>query len=675
MKIKHLIYLLTVILFSACVNDNFSSDDKTMSGDDENQTYYICIDLKSPQTPYTRDVNNDSEEDKFDNNFEDGNENESAVGSVRFYFFDDDGKAVKVRNGNGSSGSDYSYAYEVNNMEVIPDRDEKNNTDKKNNLEETVKVVLSIQFENGHKPSQVIAILNPNAAIEKILEIKQNTGILKLSDLQTINTNFLKDNTDNTDNADLTSEGNFVMSNSTYVVYENSGEPAEGQNINQGVVCATHISETNIRTTEEEARKHPVNVYVERVLAKLEVSFEKLIEELGEDNPPFVKDGNYLFKLADKSFKPEGGQTTNDKTEIYVKFLGYALTSTPKKSYLLKNVDENWDHTSFFTPTISWTAPEYSRSYWAINPEMSVDDYQWFSFEDLTKPTNEMEDGCFLFNLNPDNPNKKSVTAYMQENANPNNEELKNPDYHTKAIFAARLVDINGVPITMAEYESKQYTLDGLKKLVANSLDLWTVKEGEEPSDGNDKTMGSGEKETTYRKIKPEDLDFETATAHGVVDPDPDKPDPNMKEGTYFVYFTLKKKDDQGNEISRDWYHESSLPKDTGESPALSEEHIEAYIDSHTFPAKIWNEGMTYYFFDIVHCKDVRGKDSPGYFGVVRNTWYSATIDELTSFGTPVYNPAEMIYPENPASEGNQLKVTIESVKWRLVNQDLQLAW
>ncbi|MCH5237879.1 MAG: fimbria major subunit [Muribaculaceae bacterium] len=661
MKIKHLIYLLTVILFSACVNDNFSSDDKTMSGDDENQTYYICIDLKSPQTPYTRNENN-SEEDKFDNNFEDGNENESAVGSVRFYFFDGEGKAVKVRNVNGSSGSDYSYAYEVNNMEVIPDRDEKNNTDKKNNLEETVKVVLSIQFENGHKPSQVIAILNPNAAIEKILEIKQNTGILKLSDLQTINTNFLKDNTDNTDNADLTSEGNFVMSNSTYVVYENSGEPAEGQNINQGVVCAAHISETNIRTTEEEAKGNPVDVYVERVLAKLEVSFRKL-------NMTVREEGNYfLFKLADKSFIPVG-EETKAVMEIYVKFLGYALTSTPKKSYLLKNVDENWDHTSFFTPTISWTAPEYSRSYWAINPQMDVAEYQWFSFEDLTEKkdpqgqlTNEMEDGCFLFNLNPD---KKSVIAYMQENANPNNEELKNPDYHTKAIFAAQLVKKNGDPITMAEYESKKYTLDGLKNSVANSLDLWTeIVDGEDLSDVNDKTIDTGEKR--YRKIKPEDLDFETATAHGVVDPEL-----NKKEGTYFVYFTLKKMDDQENE--RYWYHESSLSKDTDES--LRVRNIKAYIDNHTFPAKIWNDGMTYYFFDIVHCEDVESKDSPGYFGVVRNTLYSATIDELTSFGTPVYNPAEMIYPENPASEGNQLKVTIESVKWRLVNQDLQLAW
>lgn len=665
MKIKHLIYLLTVILFSACVNDDFSSDDKTMSGDDENQTYYICIDLKSPQTPYTREENNDSEEDKFDN-FVDGNKKESAVRSVRFYFFDDDGKAVNVRN--GSSESQYSYAYEVDNKEVIRD------ADKENNLEETVEVVLSIQFENGHKPSQVVAILNPNADIDeqikKILEIKQNRGeaILELSDLQTINTNFLKDNTGNADNADLTSEGNFVMSNSTYL---DSGEPAEDQNIKQEVVCAAQIIENNIRTTEEEAKGNPVNVYVERVLAKLKVSFRKL----NMIDPPDGEEGNYfLFKLADKSFIPVG-EETKAVSEIYVKFLGYALTSTPKKSYLLKNVDENWDHTSFFTPTISWTAPEYSRSYWAINPEMDVDEYQWFSFEDLTKPTNEMKDGCFLFNLNPD---KKSVIAYMQENANPKKFDgskikLQNPDYHTKAIFAARLVHKNGDPITMAEYESKKYTLDGLKKLVANSLDLWTVKEGEEPSDGNDKTMGSGEKETTYRKIKPEDLDFETATAHGVVDPDPDKPDPNKKEGTYFVYFTLKKKDDQGNEILRNWYHEASLSKDTDES--LSVRNIKAYIDSHTFPAKIWEHGMTYYFFDIVHCEDVESKDSPGYFGVVRNTLYSATIDELTSFGTPVYNPAEMIYPENPASEGNQLKVTIESVKWRLVNQDLQLAW
>ena len=67
--------------------------------------------------------------------------------------------------------------------------------------------------------------------------------------------------------------------------------------------------------------------------------------------------------------------------------------------------------------------------------------------------------------------------------------------------------------------------------------------------------------------------------------------------------------------------------------------------------------------------------DSPGYYGVVRNSLYSASVKSINSLGTPVYDPDEKIYPEIPEKTDNPFQVTVDNINWRLVSENLQLSW
>ena len=105
--------------------------------------------------------------------------------------------------------------------------------------------------------------------------------------------------------------------------------------------------------------------------------------------------------------------------------------------------------------------------------------------------------------------------------------------------------------------------------------------------------------------------------------------------------------------------------------------------------AKIWNGGDTYYYFDIRHLGvsdttttgEPEGEQvttttySPGYYGVVRNHIYDATINTLTGLGTPVYDPNETIYPEKPEGSDLFIGAQINILTWRVVASGVDLAW
>ena len=88
-------------------------------------------------------------------------------------------------------------------------------------------------------------------------------------------------------------------------------------------------------------------------------------------------------------------------------------------------------------------------------------------------------------------------------------------------------------------------------------------------------------------------------------------------------------------------------------------------------PVQVRKDGMTYYFTPIRHL--AKNKTEMGYYGVVRNHSYRITINTISGFGTPVYNPDEVIDPVIPKDTETYLAARINVLSWRVVTSSVDL--
>ena len=88
------------------------------------------------------------------------------------------------------------------------------------------------------------------------------------------------------------------------------------------------------------------------------------------------------------------------------------------------------------------------------------------------------------------------------------------------------------------------------------------------------------------------------------------------------------------------------------------------------YPAQIYNGGNTYYYTPIKHL-GAAGKI--GEYGIVRNHQYVINLQTIKGFGTPVYDPDEIIIPSVPSNNKSYIAAKINVLSWRLVKQDVNL--
>ena len=156
---------------------------------------------------------------------------------------------------------------------------------------------------------------------------------MRLSELRysAVGRNFYKKDADNGAVSD------FVMSNSVYV---NAGED----------VCASLVA-GHVTTSAETAKAKPVDIYVERVVAKVTADVDNNAFELG----------NGTNWEADKY----GTKTAVGKSgdyDVYAVIEGWGLASENGKAEVEKQVNKTWaDGTLGFTP---WTTSDYHRCFW-----------------------------------------------------------------------------------------------------------------------------------------------------------------------------------------------------------------------------------------------------------------------------------------------------------------------
>ena len=315
MKIPKLFpFACVALMMTACASDKDEIGGGTKPGSDPQ---YLAVNIVNVgATPTTRAAE-----------YENGTAEESAIKKVRFYFFNGDGSPYLIKNpGMGVEGGG-----DKNWLEASPADD--TTSSKPSQTEKITQTVLVINGVQAAAPAAIVAVVNPGTVEATTLQNEEGGDVMRLSELRysAVGRNFYKKDADNGAVSD------FVMSNSVYV---NAGED----------VCASLVA-GHVTTSAETAKAKPVDIYVERVVAKVTADVDNNAFELG----------NGTNWEADKY----GTKTAVGKSgdyDVYAVIEGWGLASENGKAEVEKQVNKTWaDGTLGFTP---WTTSDYHRCFW-----------------------------------------------------------------------------------------------------------------------------------------------------------------------------------------------------------------------------------------------------------------------------------------------------------------------
>ena len=403
---RFLVGTLACTLFAACSNEENSAIN---SGQEEGQLSYVAVNIVNANPTGSRVEGGE---------YENGEGNENTITKARFYLFDAFGNPYTVTT---NEAPDAVAATNYVDITALEDqgKDEPN-------VESIKKGVLVFKGTTTELPTSIVAVLNPPATL---------TGSKSLSDLQTAI-------------ADYSSTTSFVMSNSVYA--------SEGTE-----VVATDIV-GKVAQSQPDAEANPVDIYVERVLAKVRVTFSNADKE-------------NQYKVS------EDGEPA-----VYAKILGWAVTRTADKSNLLKDINPAWDD---MTLGFTWNDEPFHRSYWATTPAtVTLEKKSQDEIINDQKPAT------------PEGATNISVQRYCQENTK--------ADEHTEVVVVAQLVNEEGNPNPIYKYFGEEHdSEEDILTLIANKYNnVYYTRTG-------GTSLPEGGTEYEYESfITPDNIHFEATT-------------------------------------------------------------------------------------------------------------------------------------------------------------------
>lgn len=314
MKIPKLFpFACVALMMTACASDKDEMGGGTKPGSDPQ---YLAVNIVNVgATPTTRGTDD----------YENGTTDESTIKKVRFYFFNGDGSPYLIKNP-GVTGVDGGG--DKNWLEASP-ADDSSTSGTPSQIEKITQTVLVINGVQSAAPAAIVAVVNPETVDAATLK---NGGKMRLSELRysAVGSQFYKKGATG-------GVSDFVMSNSVYV---NAGED----------VCASLVA-GHVTTSAKTAKEKPVDLYVERVVAKVTADVDKTTFELGNGtNWDATKYGT----------KDPVGQSGD--YNVYAVIDGWGLANENGKAEVEKQVNKTWaDGTLGFTP---WTTADYHRCFW-----------------------------------------------------------------------------------------------------------------------------------------------------------------------------------------------------------------------------------------------------------------------------------------------------------------------
>lgn len=564
-------------LFAACANDETPDGNNLPQGNGEQA--FIAVRLAAPNA-MTRAT------------YKDGTTAESDVDDIRFYFFKNDDSAAPV-SGIGTESSVNFITLNSTSTPTVPSFDDAG-TDVNEDKKATVLVLNNVDLDN--RPAKMMVVLNTGDAL--------GSTSLSLSSLKDKAEDYLKDKT---------SEGKFVMSNSVYM----DGNPLATVD---AIDVADYISEN-----QSGAETNPVKVYVERVVARVDVKQKSNNNSL----QGYTDD-------TDVAATNINGYQDPSTHKVIANVKGWAIANQNAKSYLIKRLDDkNWNATSPFT---GWNDATNHRSYWAN--------------------TTQLNTGASALATNPD---YNSITK-AQETTIPNSQycqertEITDIDDNPTELIVFAQLTVNNNPTTIARYGGQYYTVDALMSTFLAQLGDIYIK-SKEGGSGSTNIENWTALSADHLKLRPaEDGESDVAAYEAVLD---------LKD-SYTTGYSFAS-DDQG-------------------TSSMELSAVEAKLNA--FTAQLWYNGRTYYHVPITHDTDGSATADAGRYGVVRNHLYNIAISGITGLGTPIPGDTngdeddpddeedpgkDPIDPEDPEDSNSYLAAEINILSWNVIDQEVEL--
>ncbi len=566
-----------------------SSDDITGgngSGNAEGTTSYIAINLNSVGNAPTSRAYNQGE-----GTYDDGEKKENNITKVRFYFYNADGTSYTLQTA-GEKGSKNYIDY---NVGLGKDTGNQGTT-----VSGATSAVLVLNGESNVAPAAMLTVVNPDVNPDMLDQAPANRWSTMRTEMKGQKFN------------DATN--GFMMSNSTY---EDGGKD----------LCTTLLTGKTFSSAAD-ARKSPVDVFVERVNAKVQTTvgdanFVKVTTDVELDGVNFK--GKYKTKDPVGKLATIQSDGSTKKTDVYAYIDAWGLGDEDGQAMLYKQIDaQNWtDATLGFSATNPWSVAAYHRSFWGKSVA--------FGGTSTNSPVNHpykninAEFGKALYTL-PNTPTTYEQGAFT--------DPMKS--YLTKIMVAARLAydDAGTVrPAEICTYKGQKFLgKDNVKTVIARELRIYYKK-----------NTGAGE---SYTQIEASDIDFSSKVTSSS----------ELKLQNYQVVADL-----------RSGLTELFLKKG-GNFESVDVAKVRAEMQQA--PVDISNGGRTYYYTPIRHL----GKENyPAEYGVVRNHSYQVEISSIKGFGTPVYNPDTEITPVLPSDDKTYLAAKISVLSWRVVSDKVNL--
>lgn len=577
MKTGKLISIALLSLAVACSKENVTSN---QGGSDANQ--YMAVDIAMSVGSST----------KAPSDYRDGSEAESTVNVKNsiFLFYDAYGNFLTSGVISATEGS----------------------VDENGNL----KLTTNNQSGYVEKESKAVIVLGPTRLRPALV-----LAVLNYDNCDALRNLSLADAHTQVDKREISTEaGKFTMTNSVYV---------DGKNI----VNATPIAASSVKEIKEEALKTPVQIYVEREVAKVNMK---------------AKDGLKQTAEGKICFETPNAESVLDGVKVSARIVvdGWAANAFNTTSYLVKDVPTSWLVTN---PFANWFDEAAKRTFWAQDPNYSGSEEYVFG------RTPEEEPGTYknvkYLSWNDATQNKVDSYNYMYENttdkasARVNGGELAN----VPTILIAAHVE---TAKTGAAWERQDiykfgglfYTDASLRNYAAEQILKgklyweYTTAEGSKTASVEPKQIdatfvanvadNSGSVKVKVAKI--------TAPAEGAK---------LMKEG------------EPASEIeSANWAKtvEDILNGENGFNIAKKE-------------LVCFKNGMCYYQVPIKHnqaAEDVA-------YGTVRNHIYELTLSKIAKIGNPVFNPEEKLVLIPGEEKNYYVSAELKVLKWRVITQDV----
>ncbi|MCM1139362.1 MAG: Mfa1 family fimbria major subunit [Muribaculum sp.] len=633
MKIISKILLgFTAFAFAACSSDEPVVNPVTPETPD-GDVAYMAITISAPEGLGSRSTT-DGEDYVPSWDVED----EHKVSTVDFYFFEADGTYAF----NASATTDFDKSTSgtgANNVEYIGNK----------------QILILNGVRQNDYPEYVITVINKPADFAPG-QTMQETGEML---------------------AEYANKKAFVMTTSSF--FGDKALEAEGELRHDGKYFATKLNKSDFKTTVNEASTttSPVQIYVERLDAKVQLNFSKA------DETKFETYNNETYYKISQTLAGGDNQTgtgTQSQVDLYVKVVGWGLNATAKKSYMSKQLDSTWETTAP-QDNWAWNNAKDWRSFWAkawtygiggenVNDSdkltyitaqsvatstLSTEDNDKnpnydYCYENTNAPANifaDVDGGSLLLNNN-EAAVKNGLATHVVLHT-----QIYQKDSEGKMVTAGELVQYRGVLYTGLSY--KNLLLSRLQ--TKGTLNFWTL-EGTSVTPENAQTS-----------------DWKTIDASFLATKRSERENHKLGE----IEVTAKSKD--GVTV----YHYEVDPDDAtkGEYKPYTAEEFEAAlnnalaaVDDTDNPAVGSNGNSDAFYYIPVehHALENETKAVEGYYGVVRNHWYKILVSSFKKAGHLVFEPetdTTQIIPEGPEDPLYYVGAKINILSWKVVNQSV----